>query len=495
MDLSTLILPIESTKVNLEADSPTGHGRYDVTYHGYDALAAPAVRKLPDGRWVADFSTIAGRLAERFEPSADYGRWVVQLRQGVKSHAGNELTSEDVVWSFQRSFAFRGVGMWRASIMGGILPADGVKALDRYRVEFLIDGANPVLPRFLCFHTTAIVDSTEARKHVSGDQPWAIDYLAKNLCGFGGWSLGDWTDDRLVFRPRADFFLGAPPVNGVVFRATARGERLDQFERGALNFLYGLQPDEVKRLEKRPDVRFIFSRTNHSTIEMDHSRPPFSDHGVREAVLRTVPYERIIKEAYLGLAEVQHGIYQPVTPEFSADDWTYWPDIERSRALVKTAGAEGAEVTFAVGRTSESPVIGTIVAEALAGIGLKVKVKPAAELGASEVPEMYLREDCSHGIADPHYDLAIDFAPPRGMPMRYFPGRRLSKELRDVRTAPAERQAMMYRDIQRDLLADATCVPLAGHSFPIAYQEGLNPWFFSAAYLPFSHFLYSAHRW
>jgi ABC-type transport system substrate-binding protein len=238
-----------------------------------------------------------------------------------------------------------------------------------------------------------------------------------------------------------------------------------------------------------------YGKTNHATIEMDHNRPPFSDHGVREAVLRTIPYQRIIDEAYEGLAELQHGIYQPITPEYSEDGWIYAPDLERSRALVRAAGAEGTTVTFLLGRTSESPKIGALVAEALAEIGLQVKVQSMDELRPDEPPEMYLREDCSHGIADPHYDLGIDFAAPRDMPYRFFPGRRLTPRLREIRHAPAETQAEMYRQTQRELLADAICVPLAGHSFPIAYHESLDPWFMSPDYLPFSHLLFSAHRW
>jgi peptide/nickel transport system substrate-binding protein len=495
MDPLTLTLPITSTRTALEADRG---GRYDVTYHGYDALAAPAVKQLPDGRWFADFADVRGRLAERFEPNADATRWTMTLRKGVLSHAGNELTSDDVVWSYQRSFALRAIGYWRASIMGGIARADGVRALDRSTVEFVIDGANPVLPRFLCYHTTAIIDSTEARKHASGNDPWAGEYLATNLCGFGAFRLGRWDEERLEFLARPDFFLGAPPVRGAVFTVVpTRGERFAQFERGDLNFLPGLQPDEATRLSTTPGVTVVTGRTNHCVIEVDHHRPPFSDPGVREAVARTIPYERIVNEAFQGFAEVQHGIYQPNTPEATNDDWTYAPDLERSRQLVQAAGAAGTEITFllsSLGHSQEGPAIGALVAEALGQIGLKVRVLTPDRIPAGEVPEFYLRAECSHGIADPHYDLAIDFAPPRGMPGRYFPSRRLTPELRAIRTAPAAAQAGMYRDLQREMLANVDCIPVAGHHYPIAYREELAPWFRSEAYLPFTHFLYSAHR-
>src|SRR5262245_21703182 len=90
MDGRTLALPMRSAKVSLESDRPCT-GVYHVTYHVYDALAAPRIITLPDGRRSADFSQVYGRLAENFEPNADCSKWTVRLRQGVKSHAGNEL--------------------------------------------------------------------------------------------------------------------------------------------------------------------------------------------------------------------------------------------------------------------------------------------------------------------------------------------------------------------------------------------------------------------
>lgn len=493
MDGRTLVLPMRSTRVSLESDRPLT-GVYHVTHHVYDALAAPAIRRLPDGRLFADFNRISGRLAERFEPNDDFSRWRVVLRRGVRSHAGNELTSDDVLWSFARAMALRAIGRWRLSTVGGVPPTDGVRALDRYTVEFRIEGANPHFPRYLCFGTCAIIDSVEAQRHATADDPWASAYLATVPCGFGAFDLASQDDERLRFVPRRQFWAGAPPVEAVDYRAAPeRQVGLDLFARGEANCLVGLTPDEAVWAGSLPGVTLRLARTNHATLEFNRERPPFDRREAREAVLRTLPYERIIAEGSLGFGERQTGLFQPNTPGDLDGDWPYPPDRKRSRRLVREAGASGATIVLATVRSPEAERIAAIIREALATIDLVVEHRAVDALGGA-LPDLFLRDDCSHGIADPHYDLAIDFAPPRDMPFRTLNGPRLSAELREIRRTPAGEQPSRYRALNERMLADAAWAPLSGHTYVIAHRE-LDPWFLSDTYLPLTSLHWNAARY
>jgi ABC-type transport system substrate-binding protein len=488
-----LALPLRSTRVSLESDRPMT-GVYHVTHHVYDALAAPQIRTLPDGRRAADFDRITGRLAESFEPNEDFSRWRVRLRRGVRSHAGNELTSEDVLWSYARAFALRAIGMWRIATIAGVPPADGIRALDRYTVEFTIEGANPHFPRFLCFGTCAVVDATEAQRHATADDPWASRYLAAVPCGFGAFDLAQQDAERLRFVPRREFWAGAPPVEAVEYLAAPERQiGLDLFARGEANCLVGLYPDEAVWAANLPGVTLRLTRTNHATIEFNLERPPFDRREAREAVLRAIPYERVIAEGCLGFAERQTGLYQPNTPGNLNGAWPYPPDRERSRRLLRAAGAASASVILATVRSAEAGRIAAIVRDALAAVDLAVEHRFVDEL-AGELPDLFLRDDCSHGIADPHYDVAIDFAPPRDMPFRTLRGPRLAAELREIRRAPAREHAERYRALSRRMVDEAAWIPLCGHSYVIAHRA-LDPWFLSQAYLPLTSLHWNAARY
>ncbi|MEE8374228.1 MAG: ABC transporter substrate-binding protein, partial [Dehalococcoidia bacterium] len=49
-------------------------------------------------------------LATSWEPNEDLTEWTFYLRQGVKFHHGKEMTSEDVVYSFDRLFELESPG-------------------------------------------------------------------------------------------------------------------------------------------------------------------------------------------------------------------------------------------------------------------------------------------------------------------------------------------------------------------------------------------------
>jgi peptide/nickel transport system substrate-binding protein len=492
--LDTLVIPTRSTTVSLESDRPLT-GVYHVTHHFYDALAAPTIDTLPDGRRFADFTRVGGRLAESIEPNDDYSRWTVRLRRGVRSHFGNELTSDDVLWSYQRAFALRAIGMWRISTIAGVPPVDGVKATDRYTVEFAIEGANSTFPSFLCYGTCAIVDSVEASRQATADDPWAGQFLGRTPCGFGAFALDRQSDEILRAVPRAEFWAGPPPIDAVEYRASPDRETgLTLFERGEANVVAGLYPDEAERLRSQPGVKLLLTRTNHATIEFNRDRAPFDNRDVREAVLRAIPYDRVIAEGSLGYAERQTGLYQPNTPGNLNGDWPYPPDEALAQRLVRDSGAWGSRVVFATVPSAEADRIAAIVGEALATIGIEVEHRHVEDLGDG-LPDLFLRDDCSHGIANPHYDIGIDFAPPRNMPFRVLLGPRLTGDLRAIRQAPAGEQPAMYRDLSRRMLADAAWVPLSGHTYMIAYREGLNPWFLGPDYMPLVGLHWNAARY
>src|SRR5688500_11270186 len=64
------------------------------------------------------------RLAESWTADDSYRTWIIALRRGVKSHAGNELTAEDVKWSWDRTYALKGIGVWRSRRLAGLDSSD-----------------------------------------------------------------------------------------------------------------------------------------------------------------------------------------------------------------------------------------------------------------------------------------------------------------------------------------------------------------------------------
>ncbi|MDW8254647.1 MAG: ABC transporter substrate-binding protein, partial [Chloroflexota bacterium] len=272
-----LVWPVHRrhVEVSWDPDVPhTGQGRRPAPYHTlhlpYEPLTTPRIGIDADGIRFPIAEQLQPRLAVAWEPADGYRTWTVRLREGVRSSLGNELSADDVVWAWQRVYALRGVGLWRSRRMAGVQSADDVEALDRFTVRFRTVGPNPEFPQYLIFATNNIVDSQEARRHATADDPWATDWLARNIAGFGAFTLERQTADTLEFRAREDHWAGRPGIARVTQVAIeTREEGMRLLERGEANFLLGLYPEELARFAGRPDYRLIRVRANHATLEFN----------------------------------------------------------------------------------------------------------------------------------------------------------------------------------------------------------------------------------
>ena len=122
-----------------------------------------------------------------------------KLREGVKSNWGNELTAEDVKWTWDRAFALGALGAFYTAV-SGLNPPDDVKIEDKYTVSFNLDSPNPLLLKIQTNLSTPIYDSKKCKEVGGSDDPWARKFLENNSAGFG---------------PYAAAAAGARPAGGV----------------------------------------------------------------------------------------------------------------------------------------------------------------------------------------------------------------------------------------------------------------------------------------
>ncbi len=60
---------------------------------------------------------VTGRWVDKWEGSPDFKTWTFHIRPGIKGWAGNEMTSADVVWTWQRAFEMKAVRYFFAKAM------------------------------------------------------------------------------------------------------------------------------------------------------------------------------------------------------------------------------------------------------------------------------------------------------------------------------------------------------------------------------------------
>ncbi len=131
-----VLIPVGQTGGKLDNDAPDyvfTPGTYLTLALAYDSLAAPTVRADAQGVLQPGYKAMQPRLALGWEEQEN-GDWIVRLRPGVPSHAGNEFTADDLAWTLDRATAQGVMGCWRWREVVGV---ERIDVIDRHTFALL----------------------------------------------------------------------------------------------------------------------------------------------------------------------------------------------------------------------------------------------------------------------------------------------------------------------------------------------------------------------
>ena len=175
---ATLVVAATRTPGGFDGDALRPNTQ-NVVVQIYEGLTRYATVTGPDGRPRIDGTKVEPHLAESWTSSEDGKTWVFKLREGVKSFAGNELTSEDVVWGWQKSLAQNRTGAFIARVSS----VEKVEPVSKYEVRFSLSGPNTIFLRALTLYTPSIYDSKVTKQNATPDDPWALHFLETATAG------------------------------------------------------------------------------------------------------------------------------------------------------------------------------------------------------------------------------------------------------------------------------------------------------------------------
>ena len=151
----TMVIAAPATPQSLDCEYDVSLGTFEAVAALYDGLVE--FEKMPDASvptaqredtaYYADKSggvNMKGKLAESWELQPDGKRIVFKLREGVMSNWGNELTAEDVKWTWDRKFGLAAIGGFYTKVSGLSRPED-VRVEGKYTISFNLDNPNPLI--------------------------------------------------------------------------------------------------------------------------------------------------------------------------------------------------------------------------------------------------------------------------------------------------------------------------------------------------------------
>lgn len=465
---------------------------YEIPLNIYDRLVDIEVKE--DGS-----SEIVPSLAESWEISGDALTYTFHLRQGVKFHNGEELTADDVEYSFTRQLSVEGAVNtdFLAQIKGAsqLLEGtadqlEGFETVDDY--TFTITLSEPYAGFLACLSTPGCsIYNREATE--AADDQFGLDPSV--TVGTGPFRLTDWTiNDQLVLTRYEDYWKGPSELPGVVIRIVPDTEtQRMMFESGELDVVdLDYLPDAVDDFTTRyPDQIVSGPRVGTTYFTMNQNIEPFQDVRVRKAVQMAIDRQAILDALYGGRGQVENGIYPHGLYGFNSSlpEITY--DPEEAKALLAEAGyANGFEMQIAADSSASDATNQAleIIQAQLGEIGIQAEIQNMDEstwLATRNSGEMgSFMSTWTADYNDPDNFIYTFFGTPENTKLRSlnYSDTEVMERVQKARTiVDADERIAEYQALEEKIVTeDAAWVPMYSrtHSFAVSKRvQGFEvPW-------------------
>jgi peptide/nickel transport system substrate-binding protein len=386
-----LLVAAPTTPPSLDWELVFGREVYDHVFNLNDRLTRWKQIPAPDEEggfdlaWQAEnFQEITEpRMAEGWEVTNGGRTYTFSLRKGWPSHAGNEFTAADVKWTFERSFALRGITSFYNALATIERPED-VRVIDRYTVRIDLAEPGPDLLLTMSTFWRAMVDSELAKSHATSGDPWAKRWLKNHEAGFGPFKLEDLSPGRHVVWAAHKEHPFPPRLDQITFRQLPQSsDRLATLTSGEAQVAQFLSPTDMQRVQDSDGLRlWNFQGYVIAQSPMNPNYPPLDDVRVRQALSYATPYRQILENVYRGFAGPAAGPLSDHAAGFDPYLHPYTHDPERARELLREAG-HGNGFTTTLAYNTADPLGAPVSAQLRSafmkvGVTLEVEALPSA---------------------------------------------------------------------------------------------------------------------
>jgi peptide/nickel transport system substrate-binding protein len=325
------------------------------------ALHDALVRPMPG-------QTMGNSLAQSWAESEDGLAYEFKLRQGLKFHNGDDVTAEDVKFSFER---YKGAGA--RELNAHVLR---VEVIDPLTVRFVL---KEPWPDFMTFYgTTATAAGLVLPKRYLtqvGDEAFRKQPIGAGPYKFVSHNPGV----EVVFEANPQYWRRVPDVKRLIMRSVTEGTtRVAMLKKGEADMAFLLEGPDAESVLRDP--RLELTHTRHASamwIEFADQwdpKSPWHDRRVRLAANHALDRRMISETACLGYCPAL-GIIVPPVMDFALPIEPVAYDPHKAKQLLAEAGyPTGFDAGDFTPLTGFS-IAGEAAANYLNEVGIRVKVR------------------------------------------------------------------------------------------------------------------------
>lgn len=314
-----------------------------------------------------------------------------KLRQGVKFHNGQEMTADDVVFTFNRIIQENGIEYpepHTSPRKGLIAPLESIEKVDDYTVRLHFSGVWPPAMQLLVHQQIvpkAYIEEVGTKgfiEHPIGTGPFK--FVEGQL------------DDQIVMERFDDYWGGAPdmppvgpaPIQRAIFRVIPEAStRVAALLAGEVDIIQEVPPELVDTLGLSEGVNVKTAPgTQPQWLQLNVTNPLFTDQQVRQALNYAMDKDLIIQAIYGGRAVPLPGPLSPYNDFVNKNLSPYPYDPAKAKQMLADAGwtdsdgdgvldKDGQPFAFTIDTLEQWRALAEGVAGILREVGLDVGVR------------------------------------------------------------------------------------------------------------------------
>jgi peptide/nickel transport system substrate-binding protein len=398
-------IAVPALPAGLEPAQEMGNPGTRITYSVFDTLLRRDFLGTPDGGG----SQLKPHLATSWERKSPT-ELLITLRPGVKFHNGDELTSDDIAYTFRngRLWGDKPEIVEGRSYFGTLAACE---AIDKYTVRFKTAVPDLLLEQRLASWASWIVNKRHYEK--VGLNGFNRDPIGTGPYRFKSMRSGD----SIEFVAHDEYFLGRPTARSVAFREIKElAARVSGLVSGEFDLITNIPPDQASVLGQYADIdqRNVVLANAH-VLTFDERSPMTSDHRIRKALALSIDRQKLVDSLWLGKAVVPNSHNYPEFNELYLSEPRKIYDIDRARSLLKDAGYKGEEITYRTMPAYYTNALDAaqIIVEMWKSIGINAKLQVVENFDQMRSPGQQVGNNSnSTRLPDPLGALWISWGPP-----------------------------------------------------------------------------------
>ncbi|MCT9821441.1 ABC transporter substrate-binding protein [Microbacterium sp. W1N] len=328
-----------------------------VFFHTHDQL----VKITADG-------AMEPKLATEWTANDDLTTWDFTLREGVTASNGEEITADDVVFSYETILADP-----TGENYAYLSSVDRVEKVDDQTVRFVLKQPFSAFPR-----NTSLISVVPADTY----QEMGADAYAQDPIGSGPYTFEKITKGVSYDLARNEDYWGeAPQIEKISLQPVASAEsRASGVLSGSLDVAQ-IGPTQVSSIEGAQNAQ-VFSALSNGVVflGLNSTSGVLQDPRIREAIGMAIDTEAITGSLLSGLAEPATSMLAPAVEGFSGDVDGFAYDPDAAKKLLAEAGYDGSPIPFDYatdGRIPLSSEVSQSIQGYLDAVGIAVEMRGA----------------------------------------------------------------------------------------------------------------------